>query len=88
MHSSDPKDVTITESRQERMRRQVVTWRGSLRGLSVGLLGGMMESMASSRVSTEALPSFLSTDHPWRKGLGQDWARTWKKLKYFQAQIM
>ena len=66
----------------------MVTWRGSLRGLSVGLLGGMMESMASSRVRPEALPSFLSTFHPWSKGLGQDWARTWKKFKYFQAQIM
>ena len=41
-----------------------LTWRGSLRGLSVGLLGGMMESRASSRVMPLALPSFLSTFHP------------------------
>ena len=55
------------------MRRQVVTWRGSLRGLSVGLLGGMMESMASSRVSPEALPSFLSTFHPWMGRVRFEW---------------
>merc|ERR1719415_472132 len=35
-----------------------------LRGLSVGLLGGMMESRASRRVIPLALPSFLSTFHP------------------------
>merc|ERR1719443_1258452 len=40
------------------------SWRGSLRGLSVGLVGGMTESRASSRVIPLALPSFLSTDHP------------------------
>merc|ERR1712048_71931 len=40
------------------------SWRGSLRGLSVGLVGGMMESRASSRVVPEALPSFLSMAHP------------------------
>ena len=43
---------------------KVVTWRGSLRGLSVGLLGGMMESRASRRVMPLALPSFLSTFQP------------------------
>ena len=43
-----------------------LTWRGSLRGFSVGLLGGMMESRASSRVMPLALPSFLSTFQPWR----------------------
>ena len=65
IHSSDPKDVTIRERPdiiQERLKN--FTWRGSLRGLSVGLLGGMMESRASSRVMPLALPSFLSTFHP------------------------
>merc|ERR1719206_975815 len=38
--------------------------RGSLRGLSVGLAGGMMESRASSRVVPLALPSLRSTFHP------------------------
>merc|ERR1719232_2574391 len=38
--------------------------RGSLRGLSVGLVGGMMESRASSRVVPLALPSLRSTFHP------------------------
>merc|ERR1719361_92346 len=33
-------------------------------GLSVGLLGGMMESRASRRVMPLALPSFLSTFQP------------------------
>merc|ERR1740116_216735 len=33
------------------------SWRGSLRGLSVGLLGGMMESRDSSRVMPLAVPS-------------------------------
>ena len=40
------------------------TWRGSLRGLSVGLVGGMTASRASRRVMPLALPSFLSTFHP------------------------
>merc|ERR1719384_2846394 len=40
------------------------SWRGSLKGLSVGLVGGMIESRASSRVVPLALPSFLSTFHP------------------------
>merc|ERR1719189_990491 len=40
------------------------SWRGSLRGLSVGLVGGMTESRASRRVMPLALPSFLSTLHP------------------------
>merc|ERR1719342_544711 len=38
--------------------------RGSLRGLSVGLVGGMMESRASRRVVPLALPSLRSTFHP------------------------
>merc|ERR1719228_270752 len=42
----------------------MTSWRGSLRGLSVGLLGGMMESRASRRVMPLALPSFLSTFQP------------------------
>merc|ERR1719348_1052914 len=40
------------------------SWRGSLRGLSVGLVGGMIESRASSRVVPLALPSLRSTFHP------------------------
>merc|ERR1719232_621819 len=38
--------------------------RGSLRGLSVGLVGGMMESRASRRVVPLAFPSLRSTAHP------------------------
>merc|ERR1719317_1355809 len=38
--------------------------RGSLRGLSVGLAGGMMESRASRRVVPLAFPSFRSTAQP------------------------
>merc|ERR1719445_1212001 len=38
--------------------------RGSLRGLSVGLVGGMMESRASSRVVPLAFPALRSTFHP------------------------
>merc|ERR1711970_227170 len=40
------------------------SWRGSLRGLSVGLAGGMMASRASRSVVPLALPSFLSTFQP------------------------
>merc|ERR1719445_1863448 len=38
--------------------------KGSLRGLSVGLVGGMMESRASRRVVPLAFPSLRSTFHP------------------------
>merc|ERR1712226_724155 len=40
------------------------SWRGSLRGLSVGLLGGTIESRASSKVVPLALPSLRSTFQP------------------------
>merc|ERR1719450_2035009 len=40
------------------------SWRGRRRGLSVGLVGGMMESRASSRVVPLALPSLRSMAHP------------------------
>merc|ERR1712008_538068 len=40
------------------------SWRGSLRGLSVGLEGGTMESRASRRVVPLAFPSLRSTAHP------------------------
>merc|ERR1719431_2392744 len=40
------------------------SWRGSLRGLSVGLCGGMIESRASRRVVPLAFPSLRSTFHP------------------------
>merc|ERR1719342_2007483 len=43
------------------------SWRGSLRGLSVGLVGGMMVSRASRRVVPDALPSFLSMFHPFHQ---------------------
>ena len=39
----------------------LLTWKGSLRGLSVGLEGGSMASMASRRVMPEILTSFFST---------------------------
>merc|ERR1719383_1028202 len=49
------------------------SWRGSLRGLSVGLVGGSMASMASKRVIPVSLTSFLSTFfsmfHPLYQGM-------------------
>merc|ERR1719430_2936460 len=41
-----------------------MSWSGSLRGLSVGLWGGMIESRDSRRVVPLALPSLRSTAHP------------------------
>merc|ERR550517_1885561 len=63
IHSSDPKDVTIREPRSE-TNTKMVTWRGSLRGLSVGLLGGMMESRASSRVMPLPYPPSSQRSSP------------------------